>query len=360
MLLEKTSPTISSYFEGKDLPIGVIKQKQCVKHPIIISQEPVLLQAPENNISIRSIAEGVSPAAQVVSEGVYLPKAKEKRRSNGNRCGHDPKNMRFFKQRPNQGRRFHVLEEAIRRVKEAYASPFDYPLFHGLLFHKNKEDEKSRQRRTERVESAFLLLMPACFNSVNLVTMELGHFNGTEFINYDCGYFVKVTEASYSRIQEAVAVLKAEGLIEVKTVIKMLADGSIRTARVVITVTERMFQVLGLGEALRIDRARALCAHAKKEKQAEQRKTYLALFQPKPSQAQQKKQSSAIASVKALTTHFNVVKNTPKTLPSSPLSHPAVRALTHTLFLSGGYPTLLSAATEACQRLNKPPPINSS
>jgi hypothetical protein len=359
-MLIKTSPTISSDFEGKDLPIGVIKQKQCVKHPIIISQEPVLLQAPENNILMQCIAEGVSPAAQVVSEGVYLPKAKEKPRVKGNRCGHDPKNMRFFKQPPNQGRRFHVLEEAQRRVKSAYAKPFDYPLFHGLLFHQGKRGTKGRHIRTEGVESSFLLLMPALFNGVNLVTMELGHYHGTEFIHYDYGYLVKMTEATDSRIKEGMALLKEVGLVEVKLVIKTRADGSMRTARVVITLTEKAFEAVGLSEALQIDRQRALCAHAKKEKQAEQRKTYLALFKPQPSQAQQKKQAVAISSVKGLATHFKIVKNPPKTLPSTLLSHPAVRALTHTLFLSGGYPTLLSAATEACQRLNKPPPINSS
>jgi hypothetical protein len=360
MLLEKTSPTISSNFRGSDLPIGVIKQKQCVKHTIMISQEPVLLQAPENNIFMQGIVEGVPSSLLVVSKGDYLPKAKEKPRVKGNRCGHDPKNMRFFKQPPNQARRFHVLEEAQRRVKSAYAKPFDYPRFHGLLFHRDEAGEESRRRRSERVESSFLLVMPALFNGVNLVKMEVGHFNGTEFIHYDYGYLVKVTKANYSRIKEAMLVLQEEGLVEVKLVVKTRADGSMRTARVVMTLTEKMFAVVGLSEPLQIDRQRALLAHAKKEKQAEQRKTYLALFKPQPSQAQQKKQAVAISSVKELATHFKIVKKPPKTLSSSPLSHPSVRALTHTLFLSGGYPTLLSAATEACQRLNKPPPLNSS
>lgn len=359
MLLEKTSPTIRSDFDRTDLRIGVLQKKQCVKHTAIISQEPVLLQELENNILLEGIAEGI-PASTPVVEGVYLPKEKEKPRAKGNRCGHDPKNMRFFQQLPNQGRRFYVLEEGQRRVKEAYAKPFDYPMFHALLFHRNKEGEIIRRIRSEKRESALFLLIPAIFNSVNLVTMELGHFNGTEFINYDCGYFVKVTKQNYSRIQEAVAFLKKEGLIEVKTVIKMLADGFIRTERVVITVTEKMFHVFGLGEALLIDRERALCAHAKKEKQADERKKYLALFQPKPSKREQEKQSSAIASVKALTTHFKIVKNTSTTMPSSPLSDRAVKELTHTLFLSGDHSTLMSAATEACRRLNKPPPLNSS
>lgn len=359
MLLKKTSPTLSSDFDRPDLRIGVQTKKQCVKHTTIISQEPVFLQAPKNNILVRAIKRVFSTPARVEPEAVFLPKMKEKPRVKGNRCGHDPKNLRFFKEPPNQGRRFHVLEEGKRRVKNAFDNPFDYPMFHGLLFHQYKNGKKSRRIRSERKESSFLLVMPAIFNSVNLVTMELGHFNGTEFINYDYGHLTNKTETTYSRMKEAMSLLKNAGLVEVKSVIKIRDDGAIRTERVVIKVSDKLFDLFGLSEELQRDRQRALLAHAKKEKEAQQKKACLALFKPKGGK-EEKKREAAICSVKALTTHFKIVKNTPKAMPSSPLSHPAVRELAHTLFLSGDYPTLMSAAIEACRRLNKPPPINSS
>jgi hypothetical protein len=359
-MLKKTSPIISSDFGRKDLRIGVLKQKQCVKHTTIISQESVLLQAPENNILMQGITEGVFSSALVVSKAVSLPKAKEKPRVKGNRCGHDPKNMRFFQQPPNQARRFHVIEEALRRVPSAYAKPFDYPIFHGLLFHQGTRGTKGRQIRSEGAESSLCLILPALLNGVNLVTMEVGHFHGTEFVHYDYGYLVKATGESYSRIKGGMILLKEEGLVEVKSVVTTRADGTIRTVRVVITVTEKMFAVLGLVDELRLDRQRALLAHAKKEKQAEQKKASLALFKPQPSREAQKKQAATLSSFKAFATRWNSIHKKSADKPSSTLSHPEVRALTHTLFLSGHYPTLRASAIEACRRLNKPPPLNSS
>lgn len=195
----------------------------------------------------------------------------------GNKCGHDPKNLKFYVKPQGQSRRWHVLEEAIRTVNIAIKSPFDFEMFHGLLFHAN-----GRSIRSERLEGELRILLPALYDTVNLVNMECGFVNDKGiFVNFDYDHFVDVTGMNRSRVERNMRRLQDAGVIEVEAIRKKLNDEDRWvTVGVKIRVLEKAFTMLNLTDKLLEDRRRSLKNRAKLDARIDQKKKSLDLFRP--------------------------------------------------------------------------------
>lgn len=193
-----------------------------------------------------------------------------------NKFGHDCKNPRFYIKPAGQKRRFHVLEEAIRRIKKNLITPFNYPEFNQYLYNK----EKGRKIRSEAREAELSLLLPAIADTVNLVRMESGYWEGSQFINYGYRKYRELTGMSESRVERHMLVLKKHGFIDVKKVNVTLSDGY-RTEKVIITVSDKLFNLLGLEKQYLVDREKAIQNRNKIDNQEEANRRYLELYRNK-------------------------------------------------------------------------------
>lgn len=268
--------------------------------------------------------------------------------SRGNRCGHDRKSLRFYVKPQHQKRRFHVLEEAIRRVKDAIENPFDYPMFHGLMFHGN-----GRSIRSERLEAELTLLIPVLIDTVNLASMQIGHYLPTgDFNHYAYDLLVERTGMSYWRVERNIQHLKRAGLVDVKIIIYQTNDGY-RTERVIITLSASLFEMLHLDTQLLVDREKAARNRQKLINKVDARKKYLELYRPrsfnnKTRNADKPRENSyqSLAAIKR-----------PNYNPSyNPACDKQVIAVAAELLKNKSCATMREAIHAACIKLGKHPP----
>jgi|ERR1700722_1449790 len=175
----------------------------------------------------------------------------------GNKCGHAPKSLRFYSRPPEYRTRFHVLEAARRTILLALADPYSYPALHGFMYRNH------RQKRSERREAELALLMPAIADTVYLANMQCGHLVHGKFENYTYAKYKQLTGMSEWRVARNMRRLQEAGLITVRQVLIEHPNGETRVERVIISVTHKFFELLGLTHELEIDRARAAKSHAK-------------------------------------------------------------------------------------------------
>lgn len=224
----------------------------------------------------------------------------------GNKCGHNAKNPRFYARPRDYKRRWHVIEESIRRIKIALDNPFEFPEINGLMH------EEGRLVRSERREAELSLLLPAIIDSVNLANMQLGYFADGKFINYTYDRYVVVTGMSYSRVERNMRHLQDYGLVSVKVIVKELNDGAIKTERVVITVSDKVFQILGTLDAFLKDREKAIKNRTKLETREQQEQKRLNLFRSQKPVKQSRGTYNASNTVQNLTSTFkNMNRNSP-------------------------------------------------
>lgn len=206
----------------------------------------------------------------------------------GNRCNHSKNATRFYVKPQDQDRRFHVIEEGLRRIPIALGSPHDYPMFHGLMFHEKKND-KVRSHRSERVEAELALLIPAIMDTVNLARMQLGYYTpGGEFVFFNYKTLVERTGMSYWRVERNMRHLQKYGLVSVKEIPKMTDDG-LRADLVIISVSERIFEMLHLDDkehpeqsAFLADRVKALGKDKKMIERSQRYSRFYDAFRPAP------------------------------------------------------------------------------
>jgi DNA-binding transcriptional ArsR family regulator len=248
------------------------------------------------------MGEGKIPACSVIpsdgsdttsglneNETKVKPFAASRQAQSGNKCGHDPKKHRFYKKPAHQKRRFHVIEESIRRVKRNLASPFEYPVFNQLLYNQ----AKGRKIRSEAQEAGLALLLPAIADTVNLVRMELGYWEGNQFINYNYNKYVELTGMSKIRVGRHMRALQKRGIIDVKNIVEVLDDGY-RTEKVIITVSDKLFALLGLDKQYLEDRERAIRNRNKIESQIDANEKYRELYRARKVNAAIKQTKDAL------------------------------------------------------------------
>jgi len=221
----------------------------------------------------------------------------------GNKCGHNVNNPRFYDRPKDYKRRWHVLEESLRQLKIALDNPFDFPEINGLMH------DSGRLVRSERREAELRLLLPAILDSVNLVTMQLGYYAGGNFINYTYDHFVSVTQMTYSRVERNMRHLQEYGLVSVKVIVKELNDGAIKTEKVIISVSEKVFEILGVVPEFLRDREKAIKNRTKQETREQQEQKRLNLFRPRKGVKQSRETSNPVQS---LTSRFKTLNRTPQ------------------------------------------------
>jgi hypothetical protein len=272
----------------------------------------------------------------------------------GNNCGHDPKMPRFYTRPVHYKNRFHVLEEAQRVIKQALADPFSYPELHELLVNKDKD---GRKHRSERVEAEMYLLVPAIFDSVNLVNMQVGHYTtGQSFINYNYSYFEKRTGMSSHRVERNMRHLQKYGLIHVQKIIKTLNDGAKRTDRVIITVSNKLFEIFRLTDKFLDDRAKAFRNHAKNKKRLDDQNKYRSNFKPilQKDKRENRKTLSSIGDLASKMTNFSS-RSSDSTKVYNPLQDKRVLSLIKDVMTSDPSLTLSQASKIVLERIKSPP-----
>jgi hypothetical protein len=266
----------------------------------------------------------------------------------GNKIGHNPSKIRFYSKPSTQKRRFHVLEEANRRVKDALDHPFDYPMFHGLMFHDN-----GRSIRSERLEAELAMLLPAIYDTLNLCTMQLGHFlDDGNFQHYCYKNLVARTGMSYWRVERNMRHLRDAGLITVQTVVVELNDG-FKTERVIITASEQLFNMLHLDTRFLEDREKAMRNLTKLQNKWAARDKYLSLYRPHKVDNKSRKVDKDV--VKGCQSIAKMKR--PNYEPTyNPASDKQVIALAGELIKAQLCANMRDAITLACTKLGKSPP----
>lgn len=166
--------------------------------------------------------------------------------------------------------RFHIIEESIKKIKKAFKNPFDYPEFHGFMYHENKltKNKNKRKKRSTRREGELVLLLPAIIDTVNLCNMQLGYFMPTgKFINFNYAKLEELTGLTTISVKRHMKELQNLGIIDVKKISRTLPDGKIYHERTVITLFDKIFQTFDLMKELNEDRERARKNREKIEKQ---------------------------------------------------------------------------------------------
>ena len=268
----------------------------------------------------------------------------------GNKIGHDPRKIRFYLKPKHEKRRFHVLEEAQRRLKDALGSPFDYPEFHGLMFH-----DSGRSIRSERLEAEIATLLPAIYDTVNLSNMQLGYYNPKfDFINFDYQTLVSRTGMSYWRVERNMRHLQKAGIVEVKRLVVETNDGY-KTERVIIAVSERIFKMLHLDNQFLEDREKAFRARQKVQNKIDARSKYLELYRPRKPKSSKGCQSRPETLTKELANSMSL-RNNYKQPTYNPFCDKQVIALAGELMKAKLVANMREAMTVACQKLGKSPP----
>lgn len=182
----------------------------------------------------------------------------------GNRCGHNKKVFRLPVYANVHKRRYHVLEEAKRRLRQAQKYPYRYPELTPVFFHKEK---RGRKRRSEAVEAITSLVLDALIEGANLVNyLAYGYYDSqNNFHAYGYEYLCKVTKCTYGRVQRALSVLKSLGLCKVEGNVVALEDGSYTTQDVKVSLTPDVFIFLGLENELNKDTQLAFIKWEKKQ-----------------------------------------------------------------------------------------------
>lgn len=272
----------------------------------------------------------------------------------GNKIGHNPKTIRFYQKPKHEKRRFHVLEEAQRRLKTAIDNPFDYPEFHGLMFHDN-----GRSIRSERLEAELATLLPAIYDTVNLSNMQLGYYNPTfDFINFDYNTLVSRTGMSYWRVERNMRHLKQAGIVDVKKIVHETNDG-MRTERVVITVDERIFKMLHLDTLFLEDREKAFRNRQKVQNKIDARQKYLELYRPRRPKVDNRRSKGCQSSPEKLTKELAnslSLRRSYKVPNYNPACDKQVIALAGELIAAKLVANMRDAITLACTKLGKSPP----
>jgi hypothetical protein len=178
-------------------------------------------------------------------------------KTTGNRCGHSPKNPRFFVPPPHHKLRPGILLKFRGCAQAYYVKPSVFP---GL----NAINGSKRQQRSERREAC--VAMAECIaHYTDLPTMRVGipQPNGT-IRNLTMGFLAEKAGLNFRRAERAIRDLKAAGFIKVQSICRKVGDNAYKSLAAVRTVSVKLFHALGLGGWLKSQRDYAKARRAEK------------------------------------------------------------------------------------------------
>lgn len=137
----------------------------------------------------------------------------------GNRCGHAPRDPRFYLRPEPHKPRPSVLEQAIDRLKDVYRRPKKF--FKKLAtFHLH--DRQKRSERREAIASVSQVLL----HYLELSTLRVGFFTEAGFVHLDLNYIAAKAGLSFIRAKRAIADLVRAGYIKVSRQFGKKDDGT--------------------------------------------------------------------------------------------------------------------------------------
>lgn len=158
----------------------------------------------------------------------------------GNRCGHVPREPRFYHRPENHKRRPSVLEGAILALESAYHVPKRFlKSFVGL-------NPKNRRKRSERREAASSVAQ-VLLHYLELSTLRVGFYDGSGgFVPLDLTYIAKKAGITFTRAKRAISDLVKAGYIKVARQFDKKDDGTFRGLPSIREISVQFFLDLGV------------------------------------------------------------------------------------------------------------------
>lgn len=183
----------------------------------------------------------------------------------GNRCGHDPANPRWFEPPEKHKERPGVLRKLIERIRGYYADP------QKTLPALNAVNESDRQQRSERRE-AEVSLLGCLLHYTDLVTLRVGipQPDGS-FRGLTMEFLAEISGLGLRRAERAIHDLAAAGIITIHPIAQRLGDCIYKGYAAIRAISRSLFDAFGLGPWLRHERERAAARRRKKERKADTR-----------------------------------------------------------------------------------------
>lgn len=172
-------------------------------------------------------------------------------KTQGNKCGHDPKAPRLIPVVPiktGKGGLPRILSLAAEKTKAWYDQPDLFPKL---------QSRKGRRTRSERRE-AVIIIIETLLIRLDLATMQIGFPGPQGFVDIDMRTIVRESGLSQRRCERAIAQLKQAGFIKVKQPRIKRALGVYTALRAIRVITRDFFVWLGLDRILDKERARAM------------------------------------------------------------------------------------------------------
>lgn len=183
-------------------------------------------------------------------------------RVNGNGCGHDPDNPRWFVPPEKHAKRPGILTKLTERIRSYYHEPAKtLPVL-------NAVNGSSRQQRSERRE-ACLAVMGGMVHYLDLVTLRVGipQVDGS-FAGLTMEFLAEVSGLGERRAERAIHDLAAAGIVTIHSIAKRLDDCTYKGFAAIRAVSRSLFDVFGLGKWLRHERDKASARRRKQERRS--------------------------------------------------------------------------------------------
>ena len=226
----------------------------------------------------------------------------------GNRCGHDPEQLREYHRPPHHKPRPSILEQAIQNAAHYYNAPKKFLKKLGALHPKN------RRKRSERRE-AITSVLQVILHYIELISFKVGMNTTTsEVISLDIHFIADKAGTTPIRARRAIKDLVKAGYIKLSRQWTRKNDGSFVGLPSIREVTLEFFHDLG------IDLLRLASVREWKRKKQEKVQGKRARYQLKAMMAT----ASALSASKAANTMASVVS---KIFPKKPFVPTIDRAL---------------------------------
>lgn len=184
----------------------------------------------------------------------------------GNRCGHDPANPRWFAPPEKHKERPRILVKLSERVRRYYDAPAE------TIPSLNFANGSDRQQRSERRE-ACISLLGCLVHYLDLPTLRVGipQSDGS-FSGLTMPYLAAISGLGERRAERAIADLVAAGIITVHPIARRIEECVYKGYAAIRTVSAKLFTLFGLGQWLRHERDKASARQRKRWHKEEARK----------------------------------------------------------------------------------------
>lgn len=263
----------------------------------------------------------------------------------GNRCGHTSNNFRRPTYIRDTKRRSHSIQEAMRRLIYSETHRYYFPQLGQIIYNANRG---GRLRRSEFREAATALILSALLKDISLYAMAFGYFDNQEkFHYYNYERLKNVTGLSDKRICSVMKRLQELEIVKVTRILDERENGKIITKKVIIKLTDKIFEMLELTNEFLKDRQDDTVKHQKIEARLNKKRKQLECFKPR---------SKFITKTKPITS--NVIKRVPKAISNgfSPETNRQVAGMCLSLLKSHPHLGSKERYALACQKIGVPPP----